>query len=72
MPGTITRWLPPPDPGGPVTCMTCGCRLVEEDAGYRHFPSLHPDQDARGCRPACVHALHDGFGYAVGDGVAAA
>ena len=26
--GTITEWLPPPDPSGPVTCAVCGCRLV--------------------------------------------
>jgi hypothetical protein len=30
-----------------------------EDGGYRHFPSLYPQQDARGCRPHCVSDLHD-------------
>jgi hypothetical protein len=30
-----------------------------EDGAYRHFPSLKADQDARGCRPHCVDALHD-------------
>jgi len=30
-----------------------------EDGLYRHFSSLAPGQDARGCRPHCVDALHD-------------
>jgi hypothetical protein len=30
-----------------------------EDGLYRHFPSLAAGQDARGCRPHCVDALHD-------------
>jgi hypothetical protein len=25
---------------------------------WRHFASLHHDQDARGCRPHCLQALH--------------
>jgi hypothetical protein len=48
---------------GPVTCAACGCRLVGLtgllDGAYRHFPSLKSGHDARGCRPACVDALHD-------------
>jgi hypothetical protein len=49
--------------GGPVTCAACGCRLVALsgllDGAYRHYPSMKVGQDARGCRPACVDALHD-------------
>ena len=60
--GSITQWLPPPDPSGPVTCTMCGCRLVEveiaDGPAWRHFPSLHPGQDARGCRTACTDAMH--------------
>lgn len=66
--GTITRWLPPPDPLGPVSCATCGCRLVDAGAdgtAWRHFSSLHPGQDARGCRTACVDAVHDRDGRVV-------
>jgi hypothetical protein len=52
--------------GGPVTCEACGCRLVGLsgllDGAYRHFASMKPGQDARGCRPACVEALHDHAG----------
>ena len=61
--GMITQWLPPPDARGPVTCDTCGCRLVlVETEVWRHFPSNVAGQDARGCRPACADALHDRFG----------
>jgi hypothetical protein len=60
---SVTRFLPPRDAGGPVTCAICGCRLMaetgQEDGLYRHFPSLAAGQDARGCRPHCVDALHD-------------
>jgi transcription initiation factor TFIIIB Brf1 subunit/transcription initiation factor TFIIB len=60
---TINRWLPPPDPSGPVTCAICGCRLEaaesDRDYGWRHFSSLHPGQDARGCRTVCSDELHD-------------
>lgn len=63
---SVTRFLPPREVGGPVTCSVCGCRLMagagSEDGAYRHFPSLHPGQDARGCRPQCVDALHDSDG----------
>jgi hypothetical protein len=31
----------------------------QDDGAYRHFPSLKAGQDARGCRPHCVDALHD-------------
>lgn len=56
------------DAAGPVTCSTCGCRLVGLsgllDGAYRHFPSMKPGQDARGCTPACVDSLHDHDGRA--------
>jgi hypothetical protein len=59
---SVTRFLPPRDASGPVSCSVCGCRLIAlsgaEDGLYRHFPSMLPHQDARGCRPACVEALH--------------
>ncbi|CAN5656891.1 hypothetical protein BH23CHL6_BH23CHL6_06520 [soil metagenome] len=59
---SVTRFLPRPDPGTPVSCTICGCRLVaatgSEDGAWRHFPSLAAGQDARGCRPACVDELH--------------
>ncbi|MDQ3492930.1 MAG: hypothetical protein M3452_06685 [Chloroflexota bacterium] len=59
---TSSSFIPAPRPYGPVSCRTCGCRLVEVDRAegpaWRHFPSLHPDQDARGDRTACVNALH--------------
>ena len=59
----ITQWLPAPDARGPVTCDTCGCRLVlVETEIWRHFPSDTPGRDARGCRPACADSLHDRFG----------
>jgi hypothetical protein len=35
------------------------------DGLYRHFPSLAAGQDARGCRPHCVDALHDRDGRVV-------
>lgn len=57
------------DAAGPVTCSACGCRLVGLtgllDGAYRHFPSMKSGQDARGCRPACVDALHDHNGNAL-------
>ncbi len=60
---SVTSFLPPRDATGPVTCAVCGCRLMaqtgQEDGLYRHFPSLAAGQDARGCRPHCVDALHD-------------
>jgi hypothetical protein len=66
MTGTLTGWLPPRDPSGPVTCEVCGCRLTEAGEGlWRHFPSLKPGYDARGDRPACVDALHDASGVPV-------
>jgi hypothetical protein len=68
--GTITQWLPPPDPSGPVSCAICGCRLVDAEdpkgPAWRHFPSLHPGQDARGCRTVCVDDLHDRSGRIIG------
>jgi len=61
-----SAWLPPPDPAGPVTCVACGCRLLEVESfdgvAWRHFPSLHPGRDARGDRPVCVDAIHDRTG----------
>jgi len=66
MTGSITHWLPPADANGPVTCDTCGCRLVATELEtWHHFPSLHPGQDARGCRPFCVDAQHDRHGRVV-------
>lgn len=63
------------DGAGPVTCAACGCRLVglsgELDGLYRHFPSMKPGQDARGCRPACVDELHDREGRAIAEPAAA-
>ena len=59
---SVTRFLPPRDASGPVTCAVCGCRLMaatgSEDGAWRHFPSLMPTEDARGCRPHCVDMLH--------------
>jgi hypothetical protein len=49
----------------PVTCDTCGCRLepIEAVDGRRwfHFGRLG-GRDARGCRVACVDAIHDTSG----------
>jgi len=63
---SVARFPTPRDVAGPVTCAVCGCRLVAltgaQDGAYRHFPSLMAGQDARGCRPYCVDALHDGDG----------
>ncbi|MEP7159175.1 MAG: hypothetical protein ABI797_07085 [Chloroflexota bacterium] len=60
---SVTQFLHERDGAGPVTCATCGCRLVGLsgllDGAYRHYPSMKSGQDARGCRPACVDALHD-------------
>jgi len=60
---SVTSFLPPRDASGPISCAVCGCRLVastgRDDGAYRHFPSLKAGQDARGCRPHCVDALHD-------------
>ena len=57
------------DAVGPVTCAACGCRLIGLtgllDGAYRHFPSMKPGQDARGCTTACVDALHDHEGRAI-------
>jgi len=59
---SVTRFLPPREAAGPVTCAVCGCRLMaatgSEDGAWRHFPSLMAGQDARGCRPHCVDELH--------------
>lgn len=67
---TRSAWLPPPDPSGPVSCASCGCRLVEverrDGPAWRHFPSLHPGADARGDRPGCVDALHGRDGWPLG------
>jgi hypothetical protein len=63
------------DSAGPVTCAACGCRLVgltgKDDGVYRHFTSMNPGQDARGCRVACVDALHDHEGRALAEATAA-
>jgi hypothetical protein len=59
----VTRNLPVHDASGPVTCAACGCRLLPLsgplDGAYRHYPSMTPGQDARGCRTACADELHD-------------
>ncbi len=63
-----------PRVSGPITCASCGCRLAEapEAEGYawRHFPSLTPGRDARGCRPSCVDEPHGRDGH-VRDGFSA-
>ena len=69
---SVSQFLHARDGVGPVTCATCGCRLVGLsgllDGAYRHYPSMKSGQDARGCRPACVEALHDHTGRAVATG----
>lgn len=64
---SVTQFPTRRDPGGPVTCAVCGCRLEAltgaDDGAYRHFPSLMSGQDARGCRPFCVDAMHDSDGH---------
>lgn len=66
---SVTRFLPPREIAGPVTCAVCGCRLIcgtgAEDGAWRHFPSLHQRQDARGCRPFCVDEMHGWDGRVV-------
>jgi hypothetical protein len=60
---SVSSFPTPRDGAGPVTCAVCGCRLQAQigadDGAWRHFPSLMAGQDARGCRPDCVDALHD-------------
>lgn len=57
------------DSAGPVTCAACGCRLNGLtgllDGTYRHYSSMTVGQDARGCKPACVDALHDHDGLPI-------
>jgi hypothetical protein len=69
MSALTTQWLPPPDAGGPISCATCGCRLVQagDSGAWVHYPSATPGQDARGCRPACVDQAHDTTGQPVAD-----
>jgi hypothetical protein len=64
MSALTTQWLPPPDAGGPISCATCGCRLMPADdsGAWVHHPSSSPGQDARGCRPSCVDQVHDTTG----------
>lgn len=63
------------DSAGPITCAACGCRLLglagKDDGVYRHFTSMISGQDARGCRVACVDALHDHDGRAIAEPAAA-
>jgi hypothetical protein len=63
------------DSAGPVTCAACGCRLEgltgSMDGAYRHFTSMKQGQDARGCRVACVDALHDHEGRTIAEAAAA-
>ena len=42
----------------PVTCASCGCRLVVAGEVGFHFSPLG-GRDARGCRVACADAAHD-------------
>jgi hypothetical protein len=49
---------------GPVTCVTCGCRLTSADGEWFHFGAL-AGRDARGCRVACAEEPHDAGGYAL-------
>jgi hypothetical protein len=42
----------------PVTCVSCGCRLVVAGEVGFHFNPL-AGRDARGCRVACSDAAHD-------------
>ncbi|MEZ0239769.1 MAG: hypothetical protein ACAH65_03135 [Chloroflexota bacterium] len=44
--------------GAPVTCATCGCRLVASGDAFFHFNPLG-GRDARGCRVDCASAAHD-------------
>lgn len=54
--------------GGPVTCLTCGCRLTTDESsssdGWTHFAPLG-GRDARGCRVDCVDLPHDRSGRAI-------
>jgi hypothetical protein len=42
----------------PVTCASCGCRLVVAGEVGFHFSPLG-GRDARGCRVTCADAAHD-------------
>jgi len=42
----------------PVTCESCGCRLVVAGEVGFHFSPLG-GRDARGCRVSCADAAHD-------------
>jgi hypothetical protein len=42
----------------PVTCASCGCRLVVAGEVGFHFNPL-AGRDARGCRVTCANAAHD-------------
>jgi hypothetical protein len=42
----------------PVTCASCGCRLVVAGEVGFHFSPLG-GRDARGCRVGCADAAHD-------------
>lgn len=42
----------------PVTCASCGCRLVVAGEVGFHFNPL-AGRDARGCRVSCADAAHD-------------
>jgi hypothetical protein len=42
----------------PVTCASCGCRLVTAGEVGFHFNPL-AGRDARGCRVACSDVAHD-------------
>ena len=46
---------------GPVTCVSCGCRLQAVGDGYMHFNPIG-GRDARGDLVECADAVHDATG----------
>lgn len=44
----------------PITCATCGCRLVAQRAQgpWTHFEGPNPERDARGCQVPCLELPH--------------
>ncbi len=49
----------------PVTCASCGCRLVVTGEAWFHFNPLG-GRDARGCRVSCADSAHDTAGRPIG------
>ncbi len=58
--GGSWSYLAEPDPAGPVTCATCGCRLSadQQSESWFHFAGS-AGRDARGCRIDCATVAHD-------------